>query len=92
MYPFEGDELKIGRARGPDPKTGMTNDIVLSHDSLVSRYCHARVHRRGNFYYVENRSVTNGTLLDNELVTERRLLGGEEILLGKSSFKFRFID
>ncbi len=92
MYPFEGDELKIGRARGPDPKTGMTNDIVLSHDSLVSRYCHARVHRRGNFYYVENRSVTNGTLLDDELVTERRLLGGETILLGKSSFKFRFID
>jgi hypothetical protein len=92
MYPFESDELKIGRARGPDPKTGMTNDIVLSHDSLVSRYCHARVHRRGNFYYVENRSVTNGTLLDDELVTERRLLGGETILLGKSSFRFRFID
>jgi pSer/pThr/pTyr-binding forkhead associated (FHA) protein len=91
-YAFEGDELKIGRARGPDPKTGMTNDIILSHDSLVARYCHARVYRHESCYYVENRSVAGGTLVDNDLVKQRRLLGGEEIVLGRSAFKFRFVD
>jgi hypothetical protein len=91
-YTFEGDELNIGRARQPDPKTGRSNDIVLAHDSKVSRYHHARVHRRGNSFYVEDNGSQNGTYLNGDLVTERRLYGGEEILIGESNFRFRIMD
>ena len=90
-YPFEGDELNIGRARQPDPKSGRSNDIVLAHDSKVSRYHHARVHRRGNAFYVEDNGSQNGTYLNSDLVTERRLYGGEEILIGESNFRFRIM-
>jgi hypothetical protein len=92
IYPFEGDELNIGRARQPDPKSGRSNDIVLAHDSKVSRYHHARVHRRGNSFYVEDNGSQNGTYLNGDLVTERRLYGGEEILIGESNFRFRIMD
>jgi hypothetical protein len=92
IYPFDGDELNIGRARQPDPKSGRSNDIVLAHDSKVSRYHHARVHRRGNSFYVEDNGSQNGTYLNGDLVTERRLYGGEEVLIGESNFRFRIMD
>jgi hypothetical protein len=39
---------------------------------------------------VDNKSA-NGTLVDNDLITEKRLFGGEEIIIGETPFRFRVL-
>jgi hypothetical protein len=83
IYPFTGDVLTIGRGRD--------NDIQIKNDSKVSRY-HCRVFRRGLNFYIEDNKSSNGTLVNGELITERRLFGGEEVIIGETFFRFRIMD
>jgi len=83
IYPFQGDQLTVGRGR--------ENDIQIKNDSKVSRY-HCRITRRGNNFYIEDVKSSNGTLVNGELVTERRLFGGEEVIIGETFFRFRIMD
>jgi hypothetical protein len=83
IYPFTGDVLTVGRGRD--------NDIQIKNDSKVSRY-HCRVFRRGANFYIEDNKSSNGTLVNAELITERRLFGGEEIIIGETFFRFRIMD
>ncbi len=83
IYPFTGDTLTIGRGRD--------NDIQIKNDSKVSRY-HCKLFRRGANFYIEDNKSSNGTLVGGELVTEHRLLGGEEIIIGETFFRFRIMD
>ena len=83
IYPFTGDQLTVGRGR--------ENDIQIKNDSKVSRY-HCRIARRGNNFYIEDVKSSNGTLVNGELVTERRLFGGEEVIIGETFFRFRILD
>jgi len=83
IYPFTGDQLTVGRGR--------ENDIQIKNDSKVSRY-HCRITRRGNNFYIEDVKSSNGTLVNGELVTERRLFGGEEVIIGETFFRFRIMD
>lgn len=83
IYPFTGDCLTIGRGR--------ENDIQIKNDSKVSRY-HCKIFRRGNNFYIEDQKSSNGSLVNGELVTDRRLFGGEEIVIGETFFRFRIME
>jgi hypothetical protein len=83
VYPFNGDEMTLGRGRD--------NDIQVKNDSKVSRY-HCKLYRRGPAFYIEDNKSANGTLVNGELITERRLFGGEEIIIGETFFRFRIMD
>ncbi|MDP2306698.1 MAG: FHA domain-containing protein [Pseudomonadota bacterium] len=83
IYPFTGDALTIGRGR--------ENDIQIKNDSKVSRY-HCKLFRRGNNFYIEDQKSSNGSLVNGELITDRRLFGGEEIIIGETFFRFRIME
>ncbi|MFZ5478047.1 MAG: FHA domain-containing protein [Myxococcota bacterium] len=83
IYPFTGDIITIGRGR--------ENDIQIKNDSKVSRY-HCKIFRRGNNFYIEDQKSSNGSLVNGELVTDRRLFGGEEIVIGETFFRFRIME
>ena len=82
IYPFTGEVLTIGRGRD--------NDIQIKNDSKVSRF-HCRLFRRGGNFYIEDNKSSNGTLVNGELITERRLFGGEEVIIGETFFRFRIM-
>ena len=82
LYPFTGEVLTIGRGRD--------NDIQIKNDSKVSRF-HCRLFRRGGNFYIEDNKSSNGTLVNGELITERRLFGGEEVIIGETFFRFRIM-
>jgi len=83
IHPFNGDEMTLGRGRD--------NDIQVKNDSKVSRY-HCKLYRRGPNFYIEDNKSANGTLVNGELITERRLFGGEEVIIGETFFRFRIMD
>ena len=82
IYPFTGDVLTVGRGRD--------NDIQIKNDSKVSRF-HCKLFRRAANFYIEDNKSSNGTLVNGELITERRLFGGEEIVIGETFFRFRIM-
>lgn len=82
IYPFTGDDLTIGRGRD--------NDIQIKNDSKVSRF-HCKLFRRSANFYIEDNKSSNGTLVNGELITERRLFGGEEVIIGETFFRFRIM-
>lgn len=82
IYPFTGEVLTIGRGRD--------NDIQIKNDSKVSRF-HCKLFRRGNNFFIEDNKSSNGTLVNGELITERRLFGGEEVIIGETFFRFRIL-
>lgn len=83
VHTIHGGVLNIGRARD--------NDVQVKNDSKVSRN-HSRIFRRDDGYYIEDNKSANGTLVDGELITERRLFGGEEVIVGETFFRFRILD
>ncbi len=83
IYPFSGEVLSLGRGRD--------NDVQVKNDSKVSRY-HCKLYRRGPNFYIEDNKSANGTLVNGELITERRLFGGEEVIIGETFFRFRILD
>lgn len=80
IYPFTDDVVTIGRGRD--------NGIQIRNDSKISRY-HCKVYRRTSNFYIEDNKSSNGTLVNGELITERRLFGGEKIIIGETFFKFQ---
>ncbi len=80
LFPLTSNIISIGRGRD--------NTIQVKNDSKVSRY-HCKFFRRDDHFFIEDNKSANGTLVDGELVTEKRLLGGEEIIVGETFFRFR---
>ncbi|MCB9682834.1 MAG: FHA domain-containing protein [Alphaproteobacteria bacterium] len=78
-----GDELVVGRAGDCD--------VVLATDARVSRR-NTRVYREDDRTWVADLSSTNGTWVNGERVTERRLFGGEAVRIGTTVFTFRAAD
>ena len=74
-----GDHLTIGR--------GSENKLQISNDGLVSR-THCAIGYSDGKYYVRDQGSTNGTLVNGDLVRERRLFGGEIVAVGHSRFRF----
>jgi diguanylate cyclase (GGDEF)-like protein len=73
------DETTIGRA--------VSNSVLIDTDS-VSRH-HARIQRRSDRCFVEDLQSTNGTTVNGERVTDRRLLEhGDLIKVGRAVFRY----
>lgn len=83
IYTLGAEEMSLGRGRD--------NDVQVRNDSKVSRY-HCKLYKRGPNYYIEDNKSANGTLVNGELITERRLFGGEEVIIGETFFRFRLVD
>jgi len=79
VHPVQGEDFTIGRAA--------ENNIQIKNDSKVSRK-HCKLTRRSNQFYIQDLSSSNGTVVDGELIDEKRLLGGEEIKVGETVFRF----
>ncbi len=74
-----GTRLTIGR--------GAENQLQISNDGRVSRF-HCAIGFDEGKYYVIDQGSTNGTLVNGDLVKERRLFGGEIVAVGHSRFRF----
>jgi hypothetical protein len=83
VHPINTEVISLGRGRD--------NDIQVKNDSKVSRY-HCKIYSRGPNYYIEDNKSANGSLVNGELITERRLFGGEEVIIGETFFRFRILD
>ena len=79
--------MRIGRGRASD---GKACDVQIKNDAKVSR--HRTIVQTEDRFRVEDNKSANGTLVNGELVTERRLFGGEEVIIGETFFRFRVLD
>jgi hypothetical protein len=71
---------KIGRDQ--------TNNISITTDHYISRH-HAWVLQMHGGYWLEDLGSTNGTLLNGELLSERKqMVAGDRITLGKTELVF----
>jgi hypothetical protein len=79
-FPLTQSVSKIGRDQ--------TNSIALPKDSYISRH-HAWVLFIKGSYWVEDLGSTNGTLLNGELLTERKqIFPGDCLKLGRTELIF----
>jgi pSer/pThr/pTyr-binding forkhead associated (FHA) protein len=79
-YPLTQSVSKIGRDKA--------NTISLQNDSYVSRH-HAWVLFIKGSYWVEDLGSTNGTLLNGEVLSERKqIVPGDRIKLGRTELVF----
>ena len=90
-FPVHEDEAYIGRS---DADSGIFPDVDLDSDdpeAKVSRR-HARITRRGEQYYIDDLSSTNGTFINRGrrlLPGDRQPLNdGDEIIIGKTFLRF----
>ena len=90
---LQSPELEEGAAfaLGVEPLSvgrGVVNDIVLAGDEFSSTR-HARLEPRRDGVYVEDVGSTNGTFVNDELLTrERRLTPGDVIRIGDTYLRF----
>ena len=74
-----GDEpILLGR--------GSENTIVLENDSVSRRHC--RIEKRDRHWYVVDLDSTNGSYVNDELVTDMQLRRGDQVKVGDTIFKF----
>ena len=79
--PLTGGVFEIGRSS--------KCDLTIDQDS-VSRH-HARIARsRDGHYSVADLGSTNGTYVNDVAVTERNLVDGDQVKIGRTIFKFMF--
>ncbi len=84
-----------GRRFGLDAKPltfgrSESNDVVLA-TGLASRV-HAELRRVAEGYLLTDRDSSNGTWVNGERITERRLAPGDEIAIGDDVFRFELTD
>lgn len=79
-YPLTQSVSKIGRDQ--------TNNISITTDHYVSRH-HAWVLQMQGGYWVEDLGSTNGTLLNGEVLQERKqIFPGDKLTFGKTEMVF----
>ncbi|MBW2027743.1 MAG: FHA domain-containing protein [Deltaproteobacteria bacterium] len=77
-FPFREDSMTIGRHRD--------NDIVI--DNLAVSSYHAKIDKVGPEYILTDLQSTNGTFVNEEKISVRKLSHGDNILIGKHSIIF----
>lgn len=83
LAPGETFALEGGMTIGRSPSSG-----VLVDDEFVS-HMHARVMRRGEFYFISDLGSTNGTVVNGRPVTEdRQLRVRDEIQVGETVLRY----
>ncbi len=88
---YSSDARQLGKRHvlGREPilvGRGGENTIVLENDSVSRRHC--RIEKRNHAYYVQDLQSTNGTYVNDELVTDYQLRRGDQIKVGDTIFKF----
>ena len=88
---YSSDARQFGKRHvlGPEPVLlgrGSENTIVLENDSVSRRHC--KIERRGRAYHVEDLSSTNGTYVNDELISDYQLRRGDQVKVGDTIFKF----
>lgn len=79
-YPLTQPVSKIGRDQ--------TNSVALPKDNYISRH-HAWILFIKGSYWVEDLGSTNGTLLNGEVLTERKqIFSGDRLKLGRTELVF----
>jgi pSer/pThr/pTyr-binding forkhead associated (FHA) protein len=79
-YPLSQSVSKIGRDKA--------NNISLNNDSYISRHHAWVLFIKGN-YFVEDLGSTNGTLLNGEVLSERKqIFPGDRIKFGRTELVF----
>lgn len=74
FWEMTGETMRLGR--------GKDNEVIVA-DQNASRN-HAEIQRRGQDYWIVDLGSTNGTLVNETLVKQRRLFPGDEIRIGTS--------
>ena len=90
--PMEGERFTVGRGR--------KNDFQIKDDSKVSRRHTTFLDEEGVFLIRDGveqasggwKTSANGTQVNGQLVTEATLVGGEEITIGETHFRFRVLS
>jgi len=90
--PMEGASFTVGRGRN--------NDFQIKDDSKVSRRHTTFLDQEGVFLIRDGveqasggwKTSANGTQVNGQLVTEATLVGGEEITIGETHFRFRVLS
>lgn len=88
---YSSDARQLGKryVLGSEPVLlgrGGENTIVLENDSVSRRHC--RIEKRNHAYYVQDLQSTNGTYVNDELVTDYQLRRGDQVKVGDTIFKF----
>ena len=79
-FPLNQSVSKIGRDQ--------TNNIPITNDHYISRH-HAWVLQMQGSYWVEDLGSTNGTMINGELLSERRQISpGDKLTFGKTELIF----
>jgi hypothetical protein len=74
------EEITVGRSKGCT--------LVLEDD--FSSGTHARLHRRGDDWYLEDLDSRNGTFLDSQRIDQPELLAaGQEIRIGQTTVRMQ---
>ncbi len=79
--PVEHEGLVIG--------SGVAADVHVDDRRVAEKHATVRLHNHR--FYVEDHNTQLGTLVEEELVIERRLLGGETIQVGDVAFTFKLL-
>ena len=79
-YPLSQSVSKVGRDKA--------NNISLNNDSYISRHHAWVLFIKGN-YFVEDLGSTNGTLLNGDVLSERKqIFPGDRIKFGRTELVF----
>tara|TARA_B100000214_G_C23959730_1_gene624625 strand:+ start:420 stop:1079 length:660 start_codon:yes stop_codon:yes gene_type:complete len=62
------------------------SDIVLQ-EKAASRY-HAEIHRKDDEIFFIDKESTNGTYINGQKISEHKLINGDQIRIGKTTFLF----
>jgi adenylate cyclase len=65
----------------------VTNTIVLDRDTAASRH-HAEIREEGGRFLLRDLQSSNGTFVNGGRVEELPLEPGDEVRVGRSSFRF----
>lgn len=75
------DATIFGREKG---------DIVIRDHEVSSTHC--QIQNLGEAYHIFDMNSTNGTFVNNERVVKSKLVPGDVVTLGQSSFRFQLED
>ncbi len=78
----ENEQISIGRS--------IKNDIHIDNPAVSSS--HAIIKKVMNAYFIEDLKSTNGTFVNEKKINKYELLDGDEVIVGKHSLKFHYIN